>query len=87
MVADAPCRAVPGRRQMWQGRRVDVRTLADEVDAALRARAVPERAERERAYLKSELEHYGVSMPAIRTVVGCYLVAVALFGAGVLVKY
>ena len=53
---------------MWQGRRVDVRTLADEVDAALRARAVPERAERERAYLKSELEHYGVSMPAIRTV-------------------
>ncbi|HMS87845.1 MAG TPA: DNA alkylation repair protein, partial [Acidimicrobiales bacterium] len=47
---------------------MDVRTLADEVDAALRARAVPERAERERAYLKSELEHYGVSMPAIRTV-------------------
>ena len=53
---------------MWEGRRVDARTLADEVDAALRARAVPERAERERAYLKSELEHYGVSMPAIRTV-------------------
>jgi 1,4-dihydroxy-2-naphthoate octaprenyltransferase len=26
-------------------------------------------------------------VPAIRTVVGCYLVAVALFGAGVLVKY
>jgi 3-methyladenine DNA glycosylase AlkD len=53
---------------MWQGRRVDVRTLADEVDAALRARAVPERAERERAYLKSDLEHFGVSMPAIRAV-------------------
>jgi 3-methyladenine DNA glycosylase AlkD len=47
---------------------VDVAALADEVDAALRARAVPERADRERAYLKSDLEHYGVSMPAIRTV-------------------
>jgi len=26
-------------------------------------------------------------VPAIRAVVGCYLVAVALFGAGILVKY
>lgn len=47
---------------------MDVSSLADEVDTALRARAVPERAERERAYLKSDLEHYGVSMPAIRSV-------------------
>lgn len=40
--------------------------LATEIDAELRARARPERAEQEKAYLKSSLEHYGTSMPAIR---------------------
>lgn len=39
-----------------------------EVDAALRAAGSPERAEKERAYLKSDLRHYGVTMPAIRTI-------------------
>ena len=38
---------------------------AARVDTALRARAVPERAAGEKAYLKSSLEHYGVSMPGI----------------------
>lgn len=42
--------------------------LAGEIDAALRRRATPGRAEHEKAYLKSELEHYGTSVPAIRSV-------------------
>lgn len=40
--------------------------LAARIDAALRARAVPERAAGEKAYLKSALEHYGTSVPATR---------------------
>ena len=47
---------------------IDVAALAGEIDAGLRARAVPGRAEKERAYLKSELEHYGTSVPGIRAV-------------------
>lgn len=43
--------------------------LAGELDAALRARAVPGRAAGEKAYLKSDLEHYGASVPAIRAAV------------------
>ena len=43
--------------------------LAAQIDAGLRARARPERAAGERAYLKSSLEHYGTSMPAIRAAV------------------
>lgn len=43
--------------------------LADRVDAALRARAVPERAAGEKAYLKSSLVHYGTSVPATRAAV------------------
>ncbi len=43
--------------------------LAQEIDDGLRARAVPERAAAEKAYLKSALDHYGVSMPAIRSAV------------------
>ena len=42
--------------------------LVDQIDIALRARGAPGRAEHERAYLKSELEHYGTSVPAIRAV-------------------
>jgi 3-methyladenine DNA glycosylase AlkD len=42
--------------------------LANLVDADLRAAGDPERAEKERAYLKSDLEHYGASVPAIRRV-------------------
>lgn len=43
--------------------------LAARIDALLRERARPERAEGEKAYLKSSLEHYGASMPAIRSAV------------------
>lgn len=42
--------------------------LADQIDAALRGHGDAQRAEHERAYLKSELEHYGASVPAIRSV-------------------
>ncbi len=38
------------------------------IDAALRAHASPERAVQERAYLKSDLDHLGVGVPAVRTV-------------------
>ena len=31
-------------------------------------RAPPERAVQEKAYLKSDLDHYGVSVPAVRAV-------------------
>lgn len=47
---------------------VDTSSLAEEIDAALRSKATPERAEHEKAYLKSELQHYGTSVPAIRAV-------------------
>ena len=43
--------------------------LAGRIDAELRLRARPERAAAEKAYLKSDLEHYGTSMPAIRAAV------------------
>lgn len=46
--------------------RLDPTRAADEVDAALRAVAVPDRAAKEKAYLKSDLAHYGVSVPALR---------------------
>jgi 3-methyladenine DNA glycosylase AlkD len=44
------------------------RRLVDQIDTALRTRGAPGRAEHERAYLKSELTHYGTSVPAIRSV-------------------
>jgi hypothetical protein len=47
---------------------MDASLLADQIGTALRARATPGRAERERSYLKSELEHYGTPVPAIRSV-------------------
>ncbi len=49
-------------------RGVDVTRLVDQIDAALRAKGTPGRAVHEKAYLKSELEHYGTSVPAIRSV-------------------
>jgi 3-methyladenine DNA glycosylase AlkD len=42
--------------------------LADEIDVELRARGTSERAEGEKAYSRSELGHYGTTMPAIRSV-------------------
>jgi 3-methyladenine DNA glycosylase AlkD len=38
------------------------------IDADLRARGTPERAAKERAYLKSALTHYGTSVPDVRAV-------------------
>lgn len=45
---------------------MDVAAAVVEIDADLRRRARPERAVQEKAYLKSDLEHYGTSVPAIR---------------------
>jgi 3-methyladenine DNA glycosylase AlkD len=42
--------------------------LAAHVDSGLRAAGDPERAEQEKRYLKSELEHYGTSVPTTRRV-------------------
>lgn len=44
------------------------RGAADLIDADLRAAGDPERAEQGRAYLKSDLEHYGTSVPGVRRV-------------------
>lgn len=44
-----------------------VASLAEEVDAELQAGGSPERAAKERAYLKSSLRHYGTSVPSIRS--------------------
>ncbi|HKI55848.1 MAG TPA: DNA alkylation repair protein [Trueperaceae bacterium] len=60
------------------------RRIADaaaELDAALRAEGTPERAEQEKRYLKSALEHYGVTVPANRRVVLAFLQGGA--GAGI----
>ncbi len=42
--------------------------VADLIDADLRDAGSPERAEHEQSYLKSQLVHYGVSVPSIRSV-------------------
>jgi len=47
---------------------IDFEALAEAVDAQLEAGGTPERAEKEKAYLKSDLRHYGTSVPAIRAV-------------------
>ncbi|MGC2939175.1 MULTISPECIES: DNA alkylation repair protein [unclassified Brevibacterium] len=43
--------------------------LAEVVDRELRERGTRERAEKEKSYLKSEIDHYGVSVPDTRSVV------------------
>jgi hypothetical protein len=45
---------------------VHLEQLVDQIDSALRTAGEPGRAEREKAYLKSELDHYGASVPAVR---------------------
>ena len=42
--------------------------LADEIDRELRARGTPVRATNEKAYLKSDLQHYGTTVPDIRSI-------------------
>lgn len=49
--------------------RYQAHTIAEVVDRDLRARGSSERAQKEKAYLKSELLHYGVSVPDTRAVV------------------
>jgi 3-methyladenine DNA glycosylase AlkD len=44
----------------------EARRLATELEQRLIALGTPERADKERAYLKSDLRHLGVSVPAIR---------------------
>lgn len=52
--------------------------LVEAIDAGLRERATPERAERERAYLKSGITHYGVTVPQTRAAVKAALKGVEL---------
>jgi len=47
---------------------MDVADLLAGIDAELRAGGSPKRAVQEKAYLKSRLDHYGVSVPAVRAV-------------------
>jgi hypothetical protein len=47
----------------------DADAVADELQAALQAVAVPERAKREKRYLKSDLTFLGATMPQIRDAV------------------
>jgi 3-methyladenine DNA glycosylase AlkD len=47
---------------------MDADRLVREIDEELRARGTPERALHDRTYLKSDLTHYGASVPAIRSV-------------------
>ncbi|MGA2036869.1 MAG: DNA alkylation repair protein [Acidimicrobiales bacterium] len=47
---------------------MDIQRLVRHLDQELRSLGTPERAQHEKAYLKSELEHYGVSVPAVRAV-------------------
>ena len=47
---------------------MDVERLVGEIDIELRSRGTAERAEHEKAYLKSTREHYGTSVPAIRSI-------------------
>ena len=47
---------------------MDAERLVREIDDELRGRGTPDRALHEKAYLKSELVHYGASVPAIRAV-------------------
>jgi hypothetical protein len=47
---------------------VEVENVASSVEAELHRAGNPERAGQERRYLKSELQHFGASVPAIRNV-------------------
>lgn len=48
-------------------------TVAEAIAAELRLRGTPERAAKEKAYLKSSLDHYGVSVPETRAIVTAQL--------------
>ncbi|WP_432789857.1 DNA alkylation repair protein [Brevibacterium sp. K11IcPPYGO002] len=63
---------------MTSDSRHNFQTLAEAVDRELRARGGSERAQKEKAYLKSELRHYGVSVPDTRAIVRTSLRGTAL---------
>jgi DNA alkylation repair enzyme len=65
-VATAAGRAGGGATR--DGQANNVGRLVEQIDMALCTQGTPERAEYEMAYLNSELEHYGTSVPAIRSV-------------------
>lgn len=48
-------------------------TVAEAIATELRRRGTPERAVKEKAYLKSSLDHYGVSVPETRAIVTAQL--------------
>ena len=48
---------------------MDAQGLAAEIDSELRARGTADRSAHEKAYLKSDLQHYGTRVPDIRAVV------------------
>jgi 3-methyladenine DNA glycosylase AlkD len=54
--------------------------IADRIEAELRRAGTPERAAQEKRYLKSELEHYGVTVFAIRRIVKAGLAEQTRFG-------
>jgi 3-methyladenine DNA glycosylase AlkD len=58
---------------------ISIAAVVDQVDAGLRSRARPERAAAERAYLKSELDHYGTSVPGTRAAVSEAVRGLALY--------
>ena len=61
---------------------MDTGRLVDEIDGELRAKGTPERAAHEKAYLKSDLEHYGTSVPDIRSVAPAVVKARPEWGHG-----
>ena len=54
---------------------LDVAAARTQLDAALRAAGTPERAAQEKRYLKSDLRHYGTTMPVINRVTRAFSVA------------
>jgi 3-methyladenine DNA glycosylase AlkD len=63
-----PRRGCAGRRVRLASVTVDVEAVAEAIDAELQAGSSTERAEKDKAYLKSDLRHYGTSVPATRAV-------------------
>jgi 3-methyladenine DNA glycosylase AlkD len=56
-----------GRGQSEPASRSKVTTLVEEIETELSAHGTAERAEHDKAYLKSNLGHYGTSVPIIRS--------------------
>lgn len=56
------------RAARLHGSKMNVTRLVAEIDTELLSRGTPDRAAHEKAYLKSELEHYGTTVPDIRSV-------------------